>query len=56
VLQKAIDTCNNPKDDTINGIIEACKAFTLQDLTKNTCKATPELSEVVTGKLAKLPG
>ncbi|KAF8753691.1 hypothetical protein RHS01_06669 [Rhizoctonia solani] len=31
VLQKAIDTCNNPNDDTINGIIEACKAFKLQD-------------------------
>ncbi|KAF8684542.1 hypothetical protein RHS04_01261 [Rhizoctonia solani] len=57
VLQKAIDTCNNPNDDTINGIIEACKAFKFQDdVVGKACKAAPELTEAVDGKLAKLPG
>ena len=57
MLQQAIDTCNNPNDDTINGNIEACKVLKLQDdNASKACKAVPELTEVVDGKLAKLPG
>ncbi|CAE6514856.1 unnamed protein product [Rhizoctonia solani] len=57
VLQTAIDTCNNPNDDTINGVIEACKVFKLQDdAVGKACKAVPELTETVDGQLTKLPG
>ncbi|KAF8753690.1 hypothetical protein RHS01_06668 [Rhizoctonia solani] len=57
VLQTAIDTCNNPNDDTGSGVIEACKALVLQDdAVSKTCKAVPELTETIGGQLTKLPG
>jgi hypothetical protein len=56
-LQSAIDECNNPNDDTINGITEACKHFTVQPAAdKQKCKATPVLTERTDGVLDKLPG
>lgn len=56
-LQTAIDKCNDPSNDTINGVIDACQYLTLQTAdTAKTCKATPERAETIDGKLAKLPG
>ncbi|KAF5347837.1 hypothetical protein D9758_013820 [Tetrapyrgos nigripes] len=58
VLQKAIDNCNNPNDDTINGVISACPYFNLIDPAKAvTCKTNPVVNEPVSGSpMAKLPG
>ncbi|KAG8728129.1 hypothetical protein FRC12_021989 [Ceratobasidium sp. 428] len=61
VLQNAIDQCNNPNDQTFNGITEACKFFTVGDAaTQNQCKIAAgdkEVKEAVDGAvLAKLPG
>ncbi|KAF8602380.1 hypothetical protein BDV93DRAFT_545387 [Ceratobasidium sp. AG-I] len=57
-LQNAIDFCNNPNDDTGNGVVEACKYLTvIPAATANQCKITnPEVTETVSGTLAKLPG
>jgi hypothetical protein len=59
-LQNAIDQCNNPADDTGNGITEACKYFTVgSPATQNQCKITAdakEVKETIDGQLAKLPG
>ncbi|EIW82574.1 hypothetical protein CONPUDRAFT_120670 [Coniophora puteana RWD-64-598 SS2] len=57
-LQNAIDNCNNPNDETGNGVTEACSYLTVisQD-TATTCKADPVVNEQTGGtNLSKLPG
>ncbi|KAG9089779.1 hypothetical protein FS749_001061 [Ceratobasidium sp. UAMH 11750] len=61
VLQNAIDNCNNPNDDTFNGITEACRFFTVGAAAdQNKCKiaaANKEVKETIDGVvLDKLPG
>ncbi|KAG9088375.1 hypothetical protein FRC06_002059 [Ceratobasidium sp. 370] len=61
VLQSAIDNCNNPNDDTFNGITEACKYFNVGTAaTQNQCKIAAtgkEVKETIDGVvLDKLPG
>ncbi|KAG8745917.1 hypothetical protein FRC10_006721 [Ceratobasidium sp. 414] len=61
VLQNAIDNCNNPNDDTFNGITEACRFFTVgAAVDQNKCKiaaASKEVQETIDGVvLDKLPG
>ncbi|KAL0571171.1 hypothetical protein V5O48_010786 [Marasmius crinis-equi] len=57
VLQKAIDECNNPNDQTINGVADACKHFTMiAAATAKTCQLAPAVNEPVNGVLDKLPG
>ncbi|KAF8652283.1 hypothetical protein AX16_004472 [Volvariella volvacea WC 439] len=57
VLQNAIDQCDNPNDDTGNGITEACRFFTVQSrATADTCKISPHVNEQIDGVLNKLPG
>ncbi|QRW06356.1 WSC domain protein [Ceratobasidium sp. AG-Ba] len=56
-LQNAIDKCNNPNDDTGNGVTEACQYLTvIPASTANQCKIPAEVKETINGKLAKLPG
>ncbi|KAF9534478.1 hypothetical protein CPB83DRAFT_804460 [Crepidotus variabilis] len=57
VLQNAIDQCNNPNDQTGNGITEACKYFVMQSAADATkCRINPHVSESTNGTLARLPG
>ncbi|KAG8927410.1 hypothetical protein FRC03_009749 [Tulasnella sp. 419] len=58
VLQRAIDNCNSTPDQ-LNGIIQACKEFTLQTVDQaKSCKKTTEVTpaENVNGPIPKLPG
>ncbi|KAG9120365.1 hypothetical protein FRC07_004171 [Ceratobasidium sp. 392] len=56
-LQNAIDKCNNPNDQTNNGVTEACSFLTVAPATQqNKCKIAPVVKETIDGKLAKLPG
>ncbi|KAG8758416.1 hypothetical protein FRC12_010016, partial [Ceratobasidium sp. 428] len=56
-LQNAIDKCNNPNDQTNNGVTEACSFLTVAPAaTQNKCKIAAEVKETIDGKLAKLPG
>ncbi|GAA6026736.1 hypothetical protein JCM8097_005823 [Rhodosporidiobolus ruineniae] len=50
VLQEAIDTCTSD-----SGVIEYCTVFDLYD-TGHSCRKTPDVDEVVSGTLTKLPG
>jgi len=58
LLQNAIDNCDNPNDQTGNGVAEACRFFTIQPAaTATKCKTAPVVNEPVgTTKLPKLPG
>ncbi|KAG7093489.1 hypothetical protein E1B28_007163 [Marasmius oreades] len=57
VFQEAIDECNNPNDDTINGVADACKYFTMiPAATAKSCQLAPVVNEAVNGTLSKLPG
>uniref|UniRef100_A0A0W0FVT9 DUF1996 domain-containing protein n=1 Tax=Moniliophthora roreri TaxID=221103 RepID=A0A0W0FVT9_MONRR len=57
VLQNAIDKCNNPNDDTINGVADACSYFTMIPAAKAlSCQLPPVVNEEVNGPFAKLPG
>ncbi|KAG7086206.1 hypothetical protein E1B28_002170 [Marasmius oreades] len=57
VLQEAIDECNNPNDQTINGVVDACKRFTvIPAATAKTCQLSAVVNEPVSGSLSKLPG
>jgi len=60
ILQDAIDKCNNPNDETINGVIDACKVFALQERSEAAdCKIEPVIDEVTGGDgvvLDRLPG
>ncbi|KIY62290.1 hypothetical protein CYLTODRAFT_494741 [Cylindrobasidium torrendii FP15055 ss-10] len=57
VQQKAIDLCNNPNDDTINGVLEACKHVTVLDAAvANNCKIPAVVDEDVDGPMDSLPG
>ncbi|KAF5310186.1 hypothetical protein D9619_010599 [Psilocybe cf. subviscida] len=56
-LQSAIDKCNNPNDQTGQGVAEACSFLTVRTLsTADKCKSTPTVNEAVDGQLDKLPG
>ncbi|TFK51155.1 hypothetical protein OE88DRAFT_1630321 [Heliocybe sulcata] len=56
-LQNAIDHCNNPNDQTGNGVTEACSYLTVNAAaTANACKIDPIVNEQVNGTLTKLPG
>ncbi|KAK0199439.1 hypothetical protein DFS33DRAFT_233960 [Desarmillaria ectypa] len=56
-LQRAIDQCNNPDNDTINGVFTACPVFNIISATQaNQCRIKPIVNEVTEGKLTKLPG
>ncbi|EPQ54999.1 hypothetical protein GLOTRDRAFT_105878 [Gloeophyllum trabeum ATCC 11539] len=56
-LQNAIDQCDNPNDQTGNGVTEACKFFTVNSAsTADACKIAPVVNEQVNGTLSKLPG
>ncbi|KIY72101.1 hypothetical protein CYLTODRAFT_389321 [Cylindrobasidium torrendii FP15055 ss-10] len=55
--QLAIDNCNNPNDNTINGVIEDCKEITLVDQAEaDACNLEPVVDEEYDGPLDKLPG
>jgi len=57
LFQNAIDTCDNPNDDTGNGDTAACALFTEQTAdVAATCKIAPVVTETITGNLTKLPG
>jgi len=49
VLQKAVDTCT-----ASSGLLQDCPIFNLK--TNQNCHQTAQVNEVVTGKLATLPG
>ncbi|PBK62265.1 hypothetical protein ARMSODRAFT_964281 [Armillaria solidipes] len=56
-LQRAIDQCNNPDNDTINGVFTACSVFNIISAdTANQCKINAVVNEDTEGTLAKLPG
>lgn len=59
-LQNAIDDCNNPNDETWDGVTEACSYLTVQDASvASTCKAQVVVEETVGGDgviLDRLPG
>ncbi|KAF7333849.1 WSC domain protein [Mycena venus] len=56
-LQNAIDQCDNPNDQTGQGITEACRFLTVKPAAlSNECKINPVVNEVINGKLTKLPG
>nr|AEL31250.1 hypothetical protein [Armillaria mellea] len=56
-LQRAIDQCNNPDNDTINGVVTACSVFNVISSDKaNQCKIEAVVNETTEGTLAKLPG
>jgi hypothetical protein len=56
-MQNAIDKCNNPNDQTGQGVTEACSFLTVRTLsTADKCKATPTVNEAIDGQLDKLPG
>jgi len=56
-LQNAIDQCNNPNDQTGQGVTEACSFLTVTPAaTANLCKIAPAFTEQVTGTMAALPG
>ncbi|PPQ96696.1 hypothetical protein CVT26_010248 [Gymnopilus dilepis] len=57
VLQNAIDKCNNPNDQTAQGVTEACSFLTVTNATTaGECKIAPTVSETIDGLLDKLPG
>ncbi|KAI3610099.1 wsc domain [Moniliophthora roreri] len=57
VLQNAIDKCNNPNDDTINGVADACSYFTMIPAANAaSCQLPSVVNEEVKGPFAKLPG
>ncbi|GLB38516.1 putative protein with domain of unknown function (DUF1996) [Lyophyllum shimeji] len=56
-LQNAIDKCNNPNDQTNNGVTEACSYLTVQQASvADTCRTNPVVNEPIDGTLSKLPG
>ncbi|EIM85455.1 uncharacterized protein STEHIDRAFT_98994 [Stereum hirsutum FP-91666 SS1] len=59
-LQNAIDDCNNPNDETWDGVTEACSYLTVQQSSvASTCKAQVVVDETVGGDgiiLDRLPG
>lgn len=56
-MQSAIDKCNNPNDQTGQGVTEACSFLTVRTLsTADQCKTAPTVNEVIDGQLDKLPG
>ncbi|KAK0472168.1 hypothetical protein IW261DRAFT_1596974 [Armillaria novae-zelandiae] len=56
-LQRAIDQCNNPDNDTINGVFTACSVFNIISAnTANQCRINAVVNEDTEGTLAKLPG
>ncbi|KAK7042128.1 WSC domain protein [Favolaschia claudopus] len=56
-LQNAIDKCNNPNDQTGNGVAEACSFLTVKSAaSSNQCKINPVVKETIDGKLSALPG
>ncbi|KAK7045819.1 hypothetical protein VNI00_007228 [Paramarasmius palmivorus] len=57
VLQNAIDYCNNPNDDTINGVADACSYFKMIPAAQaQSCQLSSVVQEGVDGPFAKLPG
>ncbi|KAF7359970.1 WSC domain protein [Mycena venus] len=56
-LQNAIDQCDNPNDQTGQGITDACKFLTVKPAAlSNQCKIDSVVNEVINGTLTKLPG
>ncbi|KAG7444593.1 uncharacterized protein BT62DRAFT_920916 [Guyanagaster necrorhizus] len=56
-LQDATDNCNNPDNDTINGVFTACSVFGIISAdTANECRIASVVNEDTEGTLAKLPG
>ncbi|KAJ7892209.1 hypothetical protein B0H13DRAFT_2038662 [Mycena leptocephala] len=57
-LQNAIDHCNNPNDQTGNGVTEACSFLKVISAdVATTCKTAPIVTEPVDGApMARLPG
>ncbi|KAG6903259.1 hypothetical protein C0995_000154 [Termitomyces sp. Mi166 len=56
-LQNAIDQCNNPNDETGQGVTEACSYLTVVDANvANQCKISPVINEQTDGSLSRLPG
>ncbi|KAK7059758.1 WSC domain protein [Favolaschia claudopus] len=56
-LQNAIDKCNNPNDQTGNGVAEACPFLTVKSAaSSNACKISALVKETVDGTLSALPG
>ncbi|KAF5382534.1 hypothetical protein D9615_002802 [Tricholomella constricta] len=56
-LQNAIDKCDNPNDQTGNGVTEACSYLTvLQASVGDQCRISPVINEPIDGTLARLPG
>ncbi|KAF4566439.1 hypothetical protein EYR36_011865 [Pleurotus pulmonarius] len=57
ILQGAIDHCNNPNDDTANGVVSACPLFTIIDAaTADQCDLPSSLRANVVSNSTKLPG
>ncbi|KAG5724570.1 hypothetical protein E4T56_gene19828 [Termitomyces sp. T112] len=56
-LQNAINKCNNPNDQTGQGVTEACSYLTVVDAdVANQCKISPAINEQTDGVLSRLPG
>jgi hypothetical protein len=56
-LQDAIDYCNNPNDQTGQGVTEACSYLTVISASEaEECTIKPVVNEAVAGTLSKLPG